>query len=511
MHNILILTWALSQLATPHDTIHYLEVSHVDGPAYVMYKPEGGAWDTLGFVPGPHIAKTWELRPHASMNDSVRYVFPDPIAWAQARQDADGLPYPADNDPLRLSPHLRKPGIEFGWDFARRHIQTGGPPPRLKATSIDDQLIIAKMRRDGRWFNHTAGYVATDDLPSQRGVRTVELIQDDSSRPFHLKVNDHHVFMLGVNAIVPHDEQDQDHLRKRIIEMWESGGNTVRFWGGGYYATDRILNTCDSLGVMVWHDFSYAGTAYPGDPEFRQWAQEEAVYQVRRLTTHPSVVILCGNNEIDIAWKAWGWQKTYQMSPEDSATLADNNHWLFEEMLPQVIEKHATQSMAYISSSPTSNWGRPEDFKQGNNHDWRVWHGEQPSAVLTETVAPFISEWGVPSLPGASVRARWDRPVEEYMLSYKGLALLERYLAQEMPTHPREHIDDFAYTSQLWQATVVERTIQAQADSRPFCAGSLLWQLNDVDDVISWSLIDSDDQPKLAWEAAKRAWRNFNR
>ena len=234
------------------------------------------------------------------------------------------------------------------------------------------------------------------------------------------------------------------------------------------------------------------------------------MYQVRRLTNHPSVVILCGNNEIDIAWKAWGWQSTYNMSPEDSATLADNNHWIFEQMLPRVIHEHASQSIAYISSSPTSNWGRQEDFLQGNNHDWRVWHGNQPTQVLTETVAPYLSEWGVPSLPGASVRAQWDEPVEHYMLSYKGLNHLLGYLEREMGYHYSGDEDELARVSQEWQALVVSRTIQAHAAARPFCMGSLLWQLNDVDGVITWSLIDADDQPKLAWEAAKQAWRQFN-
>jgi hypothetical protein len=39
----------------------------------------------------------------------------------------------------------------------------------------------------------------------------------------------------------------------------------------------------------------------------------------------------------------------------------------------------------------------------------------------------------------------------------------------------------------------------------------LVWQLNDVDDAISWSLLDADNRPKPAWRAAKRDWRRIRR
>jgi beta-galactosidase/beta-glucuronidase len=64
--------------------------------------------------------------------------------------------------------------------------------------------------------------------------------------------------------------------------------------------------------------------------------------------------------------------------------------------------------------------------------------------------------------------------------------------------------------SRRWQARVISRTITAQA-ADPRCGGSLVWQLNDVDDAISWSLLDADNQPKPAWRAAKRSWRRIRR
>jgi beta-mannosidase len=94
------------------------------------------------------------------------------------------------------------------------------------------------------------------------------------------------------------------------------------------------------------------------------------------------------------------------------------------------------------------------------------------------------------------------------MLSYKGLGLLERYLDQEENWRGGS-ADELADASQRWQAKVVRRTLHAHRRARPFCSGTLIWQLNDLDDVISWSLIDADNQPKRAWYAALRGFRRF--
>jgi beta-mannosidase len=332
-------------------------------------------------------------------------------------------------------------------------------------------------------------------------------VTDDPKRPFYLEVNGKPQFLLGVNAVVPSDPLREEQLRQRLIELHRAGGNTVRFWAGGSYPSERLLATCDSLGLMVWQDFAFTGTAYPGDSAFRQWVRDEAIYQVQRMAEHPSVVLFCGNNEIDVAWRAWGWQKTYSMSAADSAQLWANNRWIFDDLLPSVVAKHAP-GRAYLASSPVSNWGRPSDFERGDNHDWRVWHGEQPTRVLAERVAPLVSEWGVPSLPGPSVRARWSTDPSSYMLSYKGLGLLERYLRAENGWRGG-NVDELADASQRWQARVIRRTLRAQRRARPFCSGTLLWQLNDVDDVISWSLIDADNRPKQAWFAALREFSKF--
>jgi hypothetical protein len=499
---VLILSWALSQLGFAGQPV--LTAERVDGPAWVMYLAANAAqWDTLGFVPGPFVAPEFELPEGATTSDSVAYWFPDPVEFAAQRQTAEPLPYPTDNDPKRLSQHLRKPAIEFGWDFARRQIRTGAAAPRLGEPRGPMQRPLIYVE----WVPRPAGRRGIFHPQHRWASSNSRLVTNDPKRPFYLEVNGKPQFLLGVNAVVPADPEREEQQRQRLIELHRAGGNTVRFWAGGSYPSERLLTTCDSLGMMVWQDFAFTGTAYPGDSAFREWVRDEAVYQVQRMAEHPSVVLFCGNNEIDVAWRAWGWQKTYEMSAADSAQLWANNHWIFEDLLPSVVAKHAP-GRAYLASSPVSNWGRPSDFERGDNHDWRVWHGEQPTQVLAKRVAPLVSEWGVPSLPGPSVRARWTAEPSSYMLSYKGLGLLERYLRSEQGWRGGS-TDELAEASQRWQARVIRRTLRAQRHARPFCNGTLIWQLNDVDDAISWSLIDSDNQPKRAWRAVLGEFSKF--
>ncbi len=502
MPAILILTWALGQHGFNGQPLLVAEA--VDGPAWVRYKSEGSQhWDTLGLVPGPFVRMEFELPSDAQAGDSVSYAFPDPLAFAAQRQRAEPLPYPTDNDPLRLSQHLRKPAVEFGWDFARTAVRTGAPAPTLG----HPQGPMARPLIYVEWVPRPAGGRAKFAPQHRWALTRSRLVTDDPARPFYLEVNGRPQFLLGVNAVVPSDPVLEERLRLRLIEMGRAGGNTVRFWAGGTYPSERLLRTCDSLGLMVWQDFAFTGTAYPGDSAFRAWVRAEAEHQVKRMAEHPSVVLFCGNNEIDVAWHAWGWQKTYGMSAADSTQLWANNRWIFDELLPSVVAKHAP-GRAYLASSPVSNWGRPEDFLRGDNHDWRVWHGEQPTSVLADRVAPLVSEWGVPSLPGPSVRARWTAEPATYLLSYKGLSLLERYLSAEQGWRGGS-TDELAEASQRWQAKVVRRTLRAQRRARPFCSGTLIWQLNDLDDAITWSMIDRDDVPKRAWRTSLREFRKF--
>jgi len=53
--------------------------------------------------------------------------------------------------------------------------------------------------------------------------------------------------------------------------------------------------------VLVWQDFCFACGQYPVDVEFLRNVKEEAVAALKRLRSHPSLVILAGNEDYQAA------------------------------------------------------------------------------------------------------------------------------------------------------------------------------------------------------------------
>ena len=71
-------------------------------------------------------------------------------------------------------------------------------------------------------------------------------------------------------------------------------------------------------------------------------------------------------------------------------------------------------------------------MKVGDNHDWGIWHGERNFNHVDSVIAPFVSEFGFPSLPNG-YKESTDSLYYQYLpfRSYKGLSLLNRYSKNE--------------------------------------------------------------------------------
>ena len=111
----------------------------------------------------------------------------------------------------------------------------------------------------------------------------------------------------------------KDVYRKLLLRAKDANMNMLRVWGGGIYESDDFYDLCDSLDIMVWQDFMFAGGMYPADKAFMNNVREEVKYQIERLKRHPCIVLWCGNNEVDEAWHNWGWQNQFNLHGADSA------------------------------------------------------------------------------------------------------------------------------------------------------------------------------------------------
>ncbi|HXC05030.1 MAG TPA: glycoside hydrolase family 2 protein, partial [Bacteroidia bacterium] len=209
------------------------------------------------------------------------------------------------------------------------------------------------------------------------GLRTITLIRqpDSTGESFYFQVNGQPLYIKGANLLPPPLLQKKTEYDNALQTMLgDCPLNLIRIWGGGVYGDDELYQYADQNGVLVWQDFMFSGTLYPADSLFLKNVEREAEEQILHLRNHPSLALWCGNNEIEVAWKNWGWTKTFHYTPADTLQLMKDYHALFQELLPNKIQ-FLDQGRSYLSSSPVSNWGKPLDFTRGDNHYWGVWHG----------------------------------------------------------------------------------------------------------------------------------------
>jgi beta-mannosidase len=342
-----------------------------------------------------------------------------------------------------------------------------------------------------------------DTKKFKSGLRTFEMVDEPDSigRAFYFKVNGVPFYAKGAN-----------YVPEEMIETWINPVNTLgllqaakdahfnmlRVWGGGIYPSDDFFNICDSLGILVWEDFMYAGTMYPLDREsfIYKNARIEAEEQVKRLASHPSLALWCGGNEISEGYYNWGWQKSLNWSEGDDKGIKEGYDALFESLLPQVVEKF-DGTRPYWPSSPSKGWGRPESLTEGDVHYWGVWWGEQPYEMYREKVGRFNSEYGYQSYPDyqtllkiaqGEALSKDAKVIAAHQKHPRGTRQIDDFIQKYYPYS--YDFERYVYLSQLSQAYGMEIAIEAHRTAKPYNMGTLYWQLNDAWPVTSWSSID---------------------
>jgi len=351
------------------------------------------------------------------------------------------------------------------------------------------------------------------------GLRTIELINEPDSigTSFFFKVNDVPIFMKGANY-VPQDvflpRVKPEQYERIVKQIKDAGMNMLRVWGGGVYERDLFYNLCDEYGILVWQDFMFANSLYPSDSMFSNNIYLEAVEQVNRLSKHACLALFCGNNEIEVAWKNWGWQKQYGYSSEDSLTIWNDYIQLFNVNLESVTFLIG-KNTPYVSTSPQSNWGTPENFNHGSMHYWGVWHGDDDFSGYEKNIGRFMAEWGFQSYPDYELLKKYISPehlnLENNVMGNRQKSYVGNYKILEQvgknPNYSSSIFPEFVKGSQVAQAAAYAKAIKAHLNAQPHCMGTLLWQLNDCWPGPSWSIINYDGVPKEAYDSVKKAFR----
>lgn len=369
-------------------------------------------------------------------------------------------------------------------------------------------IRVESRAEDGSWLS---------SAQCQVGFRSVELRQEKDSigRSFTFVINGVPVFMKGCNIVPPDmfpSRAGDSAWIALVADAQRAHMNMIRVWAGGIYPPDAFFDACDTAGILVWQDLMFANLV-PAECVFLDNIATEVKEQVARISVHPCVAVICGNNELDVAWKNWGWQEKYNLHGADSTRVIDSNRDLWTRLFAAIANN---AGLPYTWTSPLSNWGNAAGLRSGDLHYWGVWHGDEPIGALAKNVGRFVSEYGFQSWPDSTMLAKYIDPQQLHLgsaamkyrqRSYKTDAPVLKAIEQELGDEPKD-LGRFIKDSQTVQAKAYQIAIEAQLVAQPRCMGTLLWQLNDCWPGPSWSLIDYEGNWKPGMYEVQRLYEH---
>lgn len=451
------------------------------------------------------VARIEELRTHALLVDAHGDDDPtavDGLLRAHVRLERTGSDVP-------VTVRVRIAGAESVVDVA-----TG-------QTDVVVEVPVAEVRR---WW--PAGYgtpelydvqvdvvaegAVLDSRQVRAGFRTVALdtSADEIGHGFTFVVNGERVFVKGANWIpddaFPH-RVDAARYRARVEQARDAGMNLLRVWGGGIYESDDFYDACDELGVLTWQDFPFACAAYAEEEPLYSEVEAEARENVARIMNHPSLVLWNGSNENFVGFEEWGWP----------ARLEGRTWGLgyYERLLPGIVAD-LDGRRPYTPSSPWSveKGIATGDTDHGSMHLWETWN-RLDWVHYRDAVPRFAAEWGWQAPPAwRTLRdALSDDPLTPEspgMLTHQKAITGNDKLTDGLVPHLRfpDRVEDWVWAMQLNQAHALDAGVTHHRSWWPRCAGTVVWQLNDMWPVTSWALVDGAQRAKPAYFAVRHAF-----
>mgnify|MGYP000262395933 CR=1 FL=1 len=358
---------------------------------------------------------------------------------------------------------------------------------------------------------------AIGSIEKHIGFRHVRINQDphpDGGKYFVIEVNGRKIFAKGGN-FVPADmilaRLDRDRYDRLTDLALEANFNLLRVWGGGLYESADFYELCDRKGILVWQEFIFACSRYPiHDLAFFENVKAEATWNIRRLASHPSLVIWCGNNELE--WGAWDWNYS-----RDGTVLPD--HALFHITLPRILAEEDPTRFYWPSSPYSPDHQHPNASHFGDQHPWGVSFGTADYREYRNYACRFPNEGGYlgpTSLPTmlACLPEEKDRrigslawEVHDNTLAIRERPMHTRGLSDLLGMNERSmSLQDFAYWAGLLQGEALREYCDNFRRRMFDSAGAIFWMYNDCWPCTrSWTIVDYDLHRTPAFHPVRRA------
>lgn len=347
-------------------------------------------------------------------------------------------------------------------------------------------------------------------VSDERHVRTA--FREVRVRDWRWSINGEELFVMGTNLAPTRSlpaTASADDLARDIALARDANLDLVRIHA--HVARPELYDAADDAGMLVWQDlplqWGYARSV-------RRSAMRQARDMVDLLGHHPSVALWCAHNEpLAVVTET-------DVDPTPS-TLAKLGAAMF---LPTWNKDVLDRSVARVLRRTDPS--RPVDLHSGvwpgltstgtDAHWYFGWYhgrldGLAPALRAAPRLGRFVSEFGAQSVPTSATFLRperwpeldWDRLAEHHSLQRQ---ILDRHVPMAAFTTFEEWRD----ATQAYQAALITLQIEDLrrlrfAPTGGFCQFSFA----DPNPAISWSVLDHERVPKLAYGALRDSCRDL--
>jgi beta-mannosidase len=302
---------------------------------------------------------------------------------------------------------FRLPGS--GPDRARSGAQSISRDVGLRVVELIQEPILETAAPTGAPSTNTETYsTGSRSSKATRGAAATTGVGGSlytvPAASFYFKVNHIPIFCLGANFI-PIDsfqsrvtDADREYV---LLAAAEANMNMVRVWGGGLYQPDQFYSAADRMGIMVWQEVMLACALYPRNRDMLAEISAEVTHQIKRLNSHPSIVIWGGNNENEVAL---GW---FPESNTNRDLYVSDYSELYGNTVYRAIQNVDNNQRPWVDSSPSNGlistepyaklWGQASTAEAGDVHFYN--YAMDCQDYTGYPTARFISEFGFQAQP----------------------------------------------------------------------------------------------------------------
>ena len=349
--------------------------------------------------------------------------------------------------------------------------------------------------------------LVTDGVVSDRRTRRTGL-RHVAWNNWSCSVNGERLFLKGANLLPTRaaiGNATEAELRRDVELAVEAGLDAVRVHG--HIAPRAVYDAADELGLLILQDFplqwGYARSV-------RGRAVSQARVAVDELGHHPSIVQWNAHN--DPAAVAIGIERDTpraRLRYVAAHQLPSWNKTVLDRWVKRSIEKADPTRLTVPHSGVLPHFPLLDGTDSHFYFGW--YHGDvrdiERVARRVPRLVRFLSEFGAQAVPDSNDfldAERWPDLDWEQLEVRHGL---QKWVFDErVPPDEFATFDEWRRATQVYQAELIRHHVELlrRLKYRP-TGGFCVFALNDPAPVVSWSVLDHERRPKLAWEALRHA------